>query len=311
MRVDGSANNKQLEIIALIQAHAQARGPKTGVPSPGTASLSPGHAAETSEAVEPAGGDGDTDDGQRGVIRLLQSGHFHGVADVRLRINFAAELQGIQSADTASLLNNALPDIKQQLNDAIDTFLSSNSLTEEESAVLQAARDAFNNQIDNLLGDGTAQQGDNDVFAELRTAFEDFLNGLLPPQESDSQSIISVDVTAEVSATSDIATGTPPVDATGDSSATGDTASTTDIFAALRDSLTKIFEDAISGLQDSVNALGLPPLSEPSGNGRAYEKFLATYNELYGVGGTGTNGGPETAGTTDTTPLDEGFEAIS
>ncbi len=30
--------------------------------------------------------------------------------------------------------------------------------------------------------------------------------------------------------------------------------------------------------------MALPPLSEPQGNGRAYEKFLATYNELYGLG---------------------------
>ncbi|MHC4620621.1 MAG: hypothetical protein ACYTEQ_22975 [Planctomycetota bacterium] len=41
-----------------------------------------------SQVVEPGG---DEADGQRGVIRLLMDGHFKGVSDVRLRINFYDE----------------------------------------------------------------------------------------------------------------------------------------------------------------------------------------------------------------------------
>ncbi len=37
-------------------------------------------------------------------------------------------------------------------------------------------------------------------------------------------------------------------------------------------------------LRDSMSSVSvLPPLSEPSGKGAAYEKFLAIYNELRGI----------------------------
>lgn len=44
------------------------------------------------------------------------------------------------------------------------------------------------------------------------------------------------------------------------------------------------FDAALDGLGNALSgATVLPPLSEPSGNGKAYEKFLAIYNDLYGV----------------------------
>jgi hypothetical protein len=40
----------------------------------------------------------------------------------------------------------------------------------------------------------------------------------------------------------------------------------------------------MEALNSTVNAAAaLPPLSEPNGNGVAYEKFLAIYNELWGA----------------------------
>ncbi|MGE5296238.1 MAG: hypothetical protein ACM3VT_15560 [Solirubrobacterales bacterium] len=42
----------------------------------------------------------------RGVIRLLQEGHFKGVADVRLRINFAEELAGSELPELSAPKGN-------------------------------------------------------------------------------------------------------------------------------------------------------------------------------------------------------------
>ena len=42
----------------------------------------------------------------RGVIRLLQEGHFKGVADVRLRINFFEELAGAELAEPSAPKGN-------------------------------------------------------------------------------------------------------------------------------------------------------------------------------------------------------------
>ena len=52
-------------------------------------------------------------------------------------------------------------------------------------------------------------------------------------------------------------------------------------------SLTTVFDELLSGLGDSIaTALRLPDPSPPSGNGSAYEKFLAMYNSLRGMAPT-------------------------
>jgi hypothetical protein len=50
------------------------------------------------------------------------------------------------------------------------------------------------------------------------------------------------------------------------------------------DSLAQFFADELAKLLSSVgSASQLPPLaSEPTGNGKAYDKFVAIYNELTG-----------------------------
>ena len=55
--------------------------------------------------------------------------------------------------------------------------------------------------------------------------------------------------------------------------------------ALLIEELTPLFDAAANGLKDALShTSALPELSEPTGNGVAYEKFLNIYNELYGLG---------------------------
>jgi hypothetical protein len=55
--------------------------------------------------------------------------------------------------------------------------------------------------------------------------------------------------------------------------------------ALLIEKLTPLFDAAASGLKDALShTSALPELSEPTGNGVAYEKFLNIYNGLYGLG---------------------------
>ncbi|MBA7626383.1 hypothetical protein ES703_33831 [subsurface metagenome] len=50
------------------------------------------------------------------------------------------------------------------------------------------------------------------------------------------------------------------------------------------DNLQSSFSGAMDDLTTAVSAVSmLPPLSEPSGNGVAYDKFLAIYNEMRGI----------------------------
>jgi hypothetical protein len=271
MRVDGSSQGGNAEMIARIQEQVKLRG---SAKAETVQSGSPGKAAVAPEAA-PTGQDG----GERGVIRLLQEGHFRGVADVRLRINFADELQGIEAANSSATVKDGIAVLQKELNTAIDAFVEGGTLSEEDTATLRSAQEAFNTQLGALL---ESDAPSSEVFGDLRTAFEDFLKGLIPPQEVDEESIIAVE-SVETVEEAPVPVTTEPVSATPLESP--EITPPTDVFSGLRETLGGLFDSAVSSLQDSLDALKLPPLSEPNGNGGAYDKFLATYNELYGVGG--------------------------
>lgn len=268
MRVEGSSQGNSAEVIARIQEQFKSRGASK---DDSVQNGAPGAAPESPEAA-PAG----EEDGAKGVIRLLQEGHFRGVADVRLRINFAEELQGIAAGNVSGALKEGLTALQGELNAAIDAFVEGGTLSEEEVNTLRTAQESFNTQVNSLLeGDALTEE----VFGALRTAFEDFLKGLVPPEESEetpgvlpvgeTDEEVPAEALAETEATTPLESPEEPV---------------ADPFSGLRETLTGLFNQSLSSLQESLDALALPPLSEPQGNGRAYEKFLATYNELYGVG---------------------------
>ena len=267
MRVEGSSQGNSAEVIARIQEQFKSRGASKGEP---VQNRTPGAAPESPD-VAPTG----EEDGAKGVIRLIQEGHFRGVADVRLRINFAEELQGIAAGNVSGALKEGLTALQGELNTAIDAFVEGGTLSEEEVNTLRTAQESFNTQVNSLLeGEALSEE----VFGELRTAFEDFLKGLIPPEESEeTPAVPPVEGTDEV----------VPAEVTSETEPTtpleGSEEAASDPFSGLRETLTGLFDQSLSSLQDSLDALKLPPLSEPQGNGRAYEKFLATYNELYGL----------------------------
>lgn len=313
MYVEGTPNSHRPEVS--IPPRMFPKGPERSASARAAGESAPqGATSATPEASTSAAGSGEaapapaptTDDGSRGVIRLLQEGHFRGVADVRLRINFAEELQGIQAESTRAALDEGLPALQEELNGAIDAFAAGEELTEEQASALQAAQEALNGQFGDLLaGDGETALSSSDVFAQLRTAFQDFLNALLPPQEdaeNGTAPAVGEQVTGATGPASDTGEG-PAVEAAPaalesgalqDGTESGAEAGV-DVFAGLRETLTGLFEEAVSGLESTVEGLALPPLSEPNGNGAAYEKFLAVYNDLYGISGTG--GDAEASGT--------------
>ena len=66
-------------------------------PAPQTLSDAPAEPTDTFESPRPA----------KGVLRLLEAGHFRGVADVRLRINFQQELSAQQGQSLPELSSPA------------------------------------------------------------------------------------------------------------------------------------------------------------------------------------------------------------
>ena len=227
----------------------------------------------------------------RGVIRLLQEGHFKGVADVRLRINFFDELAAIEKADLVEAVREEAPGLLGGINAHLDALLASGELNEQEAADVVEAQNVFNSSVGQVVedfvnGGGTDTRplidGLQMVFDALAGSLEPLLTSLVSAEDEPMVQTVgagSVEGPEEQPAA-------PPAEA-----------SIRDTFV---EELRGIFSAWLEEFQEALtSASSLPDLSEPSGNGVAYAKFLAMYNELRGVGGE-TEPPPE-VGPVDTT----------
>ena len=85
------------------------------------------------------------------MIRLLQAGHFKGVADVRLRINFNDELTAIGDGKTAEAVGQAVPNFLEMLTTQFDDFFASNDLPEDQTGAVTEAQGVFTAAVQGLL----------------------------------------------------------------------------------------------------------------------------------------------------------------
>jgi hypothetical protein len=246
------------------------------------------------------------------VLRLLQEGHFNGVADVRLRINFYDEisameneqLKSVADGETDNFINTITSFPKfQELNDEglpaiIDAFVA-----DAEKAFLMEENPLIDNLLDNLeaafkdLIDGlnglipeTVAEASAPVLAEEivetvidRANEEEPVVSVLaeetPVVELPVEEMPEAQVPEEPITMDELAVDVPPVVAEDN---------TTDQIAQLIEDLTSFFDAEVVVLKDTLsNTSALPELSEPNGNGVAFEKFLNIYNDLYGIGTAG------------------------
>jgi len=266
----------------------------------------------------------------KGVLRLLQEGHFRGVADVRLRINFHEELMALQNEAVKGVAPDKLQSVSDAVNAQVDALIDSGTLTEEQQAAVVELRQTFTDTVkqltDTFLG---AEGAESDALAAgLQEAFDAFLASLTslltpeeppappvgeqpePPPPSDDTTGEDPDVPPEGSAEStptegpgepapdpvDVETptedpigenpGVPP-ESTPEPTPPQDPqeppASPFDVEAFLGE-LTNVFDAALAELVETMGTTQvLPELSPPNGNGKAYAKFLAMYNELWGL----------------------------
>jgi hypothetical protein len=195
------------------------------------------------EAAEPGSAHDaalDDADQSRGVLRLLQQGHFRGVADVRLRINFHDELRAIEVETLTRETREQLSSLAASVDERLGDWVSADWPDPEGAAALDEQRIRFGDAIAELLERLSSPDGmeREELVSGLQTAIDE-LTAALPDTDSISDA--------------------PP------------------LLAELREILgTAVGE--IGGHLDAADVL--PTLSEPRGNGVAYEKFLAVYQEL-------------------------------
>ncbi len=203
-------------------------------------------------------------EGVKGVIRLLQEGHFKGVADVRLRINFHEELQALQGEADSQQAQAVVQKLSIDVKASLDMFLAENPLDEASQEAFAGIRASFELKIEGVVQGGT-EGGAAEALSAAFEAFLDEVSALLaPPEETE------VLPTEELVDTEPVETQSP--------------------LQQLVESLQGILQTAVESLNNPATLL--PPLSEPSSNGSAYAKFLAIYQ---GLNGTETPDAPESA----------------
>lgn len=275
-----------------------------------------GHGHERDEVHE--GHDGEH---VRGVFRLLEDGHFRGVADVRLRINFheqlaaraqaaavpvaaagAARLADAVTAAAEDLLapyatdpetKTALDGLLSRFDEAVaaagDSIRSNGAVdTNALETSLQSAFDGLAAELQSLLAEPAGEPQPDGPAAPLPAdttepgAVDDPTSGGTVPADPLAPATIDVGGAVAQPGTADGPVAPAPVETKpptepGATKSGTTLPSSTDALASVTDA----FHEALSILLSSIDSTLQPPEpASPSGNGAAFDKFLAIYRGL-------------------------------
>lgn len=226
----------------------------------------------------------------KGVVGLLQEGHFNGVADIRLRINFYDQLQLSAAEKSGETLATGSQELVTDLETRVQDFGGDFGIADDVADPMTA----FKEVADGLIGG--IEDGEFDAAAVLEglgSAFDDLISALqqFAPVPEGEDSGVDTSIAAEESAVAEVDT------ANGDDAGLVTDAEPSEFTVALQ-SLQDWFAAELETLEKPVSDLqALPDLSEPRGNGVAYNRFLEIYQGL--GGGTGSDSQEaETGGTT-------------
>lgn len=211
-------------------------------------------------------------DAGKGVIRNLINGHFKGVADVRLRINFSEQIEALEQAELAKATGSGLSTLSDSINNEINAALGSEEIDEESSILFMSALETFNNEISQLRTN--IPQSDN-LISEIRSSFDNFVLSTRPTIEEPVEP--EPPITGETVLSEEVII--PDAEQPG-----ADIISEKEPQFSIDQFLTDListFDAELELLETTLaNTSVIPEISEPSGNGKAFDKFMAIYNEM-------------------------------
>ncbi len=228
---------------------------------------------ETVGTVAEQNGDGGK---MKGVLRLLQAGHFHGVADVRLRINFHDEIAAMEHEQYAQTAQQGLTDLRDAIGSQVETVLENPDVEASTATGIGDALAAFDSTLAQHATDGS---GDATALTDqIRSDFENLVSSLKTalgvkadngPDTPTDEITVPEDTPESTPQMAAMATEEPP-----------SAPPAVDYQAFIAD-LISTFETKLQEFQASLTDINvLPELSQPHGNGKAYDKFVAMYNNL-------------------------------
>ncbi len=233
--------------------------------------------APPADAVAPTGTTATDDEKVPGVIRLLEAGHFKGVTDVRLRINFFEELSARANGAAQATLPESSGQLAETVEVGVDELLESLAADESAREEVTALVAEFGEQLHAAVNGGeTPAPIDRDALSEaVQGVFAELVEGLTtllgpPPVDPD---ITPVDP------------DTPPVDPDpAESAADAEEGSPEVAFDDALAVLVETFTAALNDLLETIETAGR--LRDPGpapGHGAAFDKFLAIYNDLRSI----------------------------
>lgn len=210
----------------------------------------------------------------KGVLSLLGEGHFKGVAAVRLRMNFHAELEQKDAIAQTESARTAATQLRTDMTAILEK--TSGEIGEDSIGALEEVFNRFDKMIGDSLTDEAAASDIRATAADAITTLKEELVSVLG--ESDAPAPSDPSANEESQDASAGALGNPEVaDAT-----TGNPAAYSPLLSGLLteiDKLTTAFENTAS---TATQLSGIEDIIAPSGNGVAFEKFMQQYRAQFG-----------------------------
>lgn len=212
-----------------------------------------------------------------GVVRLLEAGHFKGVADVRLRINFFDELSSRAEAASDALLPSQTEAFVGKVQADLEELVASLDLTAEQQQAIADAAGLFvssvNDAAEQFAGDEITLEGLADA---IRTAFSALFEQVTSTTAVPEPSAPAEPSTDEPSAEAVISD--PAIEPEGEAEAEPPPSADA-LLAGWTDAFSSALDEFVATLAGSAR---LPDPSPDPGHGGAYAKFLAMYDALRG-----------------------------
>jgi hypothetical protein len=218
-------------------------------------------------------------DDPKGVLGLLQSGHFKGVAAVRLGINFHEQLSGLNQAPARTRLGAAARSLHEQVSGALEVYPQGAS--EEQVQLVTEARETFSDAIHTAMaGFKHGETGRDGTLTGMQAAFDDLMLSLeaaFAAAEGESGTLIAATDAADETLQ---ATIEGVVEEASAEVLDAVPAGTVEYLATIG----QLFNSWMEDRQSEMGAIStIPEFTAPKGNGIAFEKFMAIYRDLAGV----------------------------
>lgn len=215
----------------------------------------------------------DTQGRAGGVLGLLEEGHFKGVAALRLSLNFSEELAANAAEHASQMRDDLLAQLDEPMREQLATVPE--ELVEEATALY----DEFVAHAESIEG------GPRKVADQMGTAFANFMNDLEALVSGESVNKDGGEAEAEVV---ELSSALSVDDADGDTDKAAETAAAVEgetesagtfDAAGFMDGVRDVYAAVAQPYVDQAAATDMVP-PPPDNNGRAYDKFLAMYQEM-------------------------------